>query len=214
MKILSNSAITLDGRLAESASEFVPPGSEADHRFMSELRNRVDAVLVGGNSFRCTPLPLLPNPEHLAGPLRPLPYWNIVVSRGLQLPIQGAYYEESRIQRLFFVSEAGAAGAASFPAEVVHPPTGDPTPAWMVAQLEQRGVQSLLIEAGGDLIYQFLAADLIDELYVTLCPAILGKRGAPAIADGLVPLGAPFKRLSLAEVRVVGHEVFLKYLRG
>lgn len=37
---------------------------------------------------------------------------------------------------------------------------------------------------------------------------------APAIAEGVAPLGAPFKRLSLAEVRVVGHEVFLNYLRG
>lgn len=212
MKILSNSAITLDGRLAVSSSEFVPPGSAADHRFMSELRNRVDAVLVGGNSFRCTPLPLLPNPEHLEGPLRPLPYWNVVVSRGLELPTSGPYFDESRIRRLFF-ARAGS-DHAGFPAEVACPASGDPTPRWMVDQLELRGVSSLLIEAGGDLIYQFLAAELIDELYVTLCPALLGKRGAPAIADGDLPLGAPFKRLALAEVRVVGHEVFLKYLRA
>ena len=46
-----------------------------------------------------------------------------------------------------------------------------------------RGVERLLVEAGGDLLFQFLAADAIDEMYLTLCPLVVGG-DAPSLADG------------------------------
>ncbi|MBI2569104.1 MAG: RibD family protein [Candidatus Schekmanbacteria bacterium] len=207
----SNTAITLDGRIAVSASRFVPCGSAQDQRFLSTLRSRADAVLVGGNSFRCTPIPLLPGPEDLPKLSRPLPFWNIIVSRSLALPFDAAYLAEPRIRRL--VLTAAANRGTALPCELACPQAGEPTPPWIVSELAARGIANLLIEAGGDLIYQFVAADLIDELFVTLCPVLLGCRGAPALADGPHPLGDPFRRLSLEGVRVEGDEVFLHYVR-
>lgn len=178
---------------------------------MSELRNRADAVLVGGNSFRATPLPLLPKAEHLSEPLRSLPYLNVVVSRKMNFTLSERYLREKKITPLFLTAKNRA--PTRFPCDVIACPDGDPTPAWIVKVLAERGVKTLLVEAGGDLIYQFLAADLIDDMYITLCPKIIGARGAPALADGDGFGADALKTLALRDCRVVADEVFLHYER-
>ncbi len=80
----------------------------------------------------------------------------------------------------------------------------------MLAQLERRGVERLLVETGGDLLFQFLAAGAIDEMFVTVCPLVVGGE-APTLADGagFDLAGAPRLRLRSAEVE--GDEAFLHY---
>ena len=78
-------------------------------------------------------------------------------------------------------------------------------------QLKERGIQSVLIEGGGDLIYQFFKAGLIHEMYVTLCPKLMGLKGAPTLCDGLGFIHPKIRGLKLADHRVVGDEIFLKY---
>jgi 5-amino-6-(5-phosphoribosylamino)uracil reductase len=87
---------------------------------------------------------------------------------------------------------------------------GDLPVAWMLEQIARRGVERLLVEAGGDLLFQFLAADAIDEMYLTLCPLVVGGP-APSLADGpgfdLVDL----RRMRLVSAEPEGDEVFLHY---
>lgn len=210
MKIITNTAISLDGRIAFAADRMVTLGSEEDRRFMSVLRNRVDALLVGGNVFRNSPVAFLPKEAHLEEPLRTSPLWNVIVSRKMNFALGAPFRNETRMKPLFITDNAFA--AAQFPAPVLvsQQPV---TPQWIVAELAKKSIRSLLIEAGGDLIFQFLDANLIDELYVTLCPKVIGRRGAPTLADGEGFAGEEIKSLRLVESRVVGDEVFLRYAR-
>lgn len=50
---------------------------------------------------------------------------------------------------------------------------------------EQRGVNRLLCEGGGELNDALFRAGLVDEIHLTICPRIFGGRTAPTIADGL-----------------------------
>jgi riboflavin-specific deaminase-like protein len=45
-------------------------------------------------------------------------------------------------------------------------------------------VQRLLCEGGGELNAAMFAADLVDEVHLTVCPQIFGGRTAPTIAEG------------------------------
>ena len=112
--------------------------------------------------------------------------------------------------RPLFVTRA-AALRPGFPAEVeAWSGDGDPPVAWMLDRLAARGVDRLLVEAGGDLLFQFLAADAIDEMHVTLCPIVVGG-DAPTLADGAGFDRGDVRKLQLLASEVDGDEVFLHY---
>ncbi|MGH3071976.1 MAG: dihydrofolate reductase family protein [Gaiellaceae bacterium] len=75
--------------------------------------------------------------------------------------------------------------------------------------IEERGLARTWLVGGGDLAGQLLAADLLDELIVTIAPALVGR--GPALADGEFPL----RRFRLAEQKPFGENGFrLRYERA
>jgi riboflavin-specific deaminase-like protein len=74
------------------------------------------------------------------------------------------------------------------------------------------GVKRLLCEGGGELNGGLFRAGLVNEVYLTLCPLILGGRNAPTAADG-----KGFAKLSnaiplkLKSMKRIGAELFLVY---
>ncbi len=207
MKVVTNTAVSLDGRINTRERRFTFFGSARDHARMSLLRAGADAVLVGGATFRNWPHPSLPD-EGDRGRVK-APIWNVVVTRSLDVPLAPAFLAEGAIRPLF-VTRA-AAVPAGFPAEVeAWPGDGDPPVAWMVERLAARGIERLLIEAGGDLLFQFLAADAVDEMHLTLCPIVVGG-DAPSLVAGAGFDRADVRRLALVASVVEGDEVFLHY---
>ena len=79
----------------------------------------------------------------------------------------------------------------------------------ILSDLRRRGVRTLLVEGGGDLLSQFLTANLADELHLAVAPLFVGDPGAPRwVRPGTLPAG----RLCLAESRRIGDVVLLRYL--
>jgi riboflavin-specific deaminase-like protein len=207
MRVVSNTAISLDGRINTRERRFTFFGSPRDHARMSRLRSEADAVLVGGATFRNWPHPSLPD-EADRGRLRTQP-WNVVVTRILDVPLRPEFLGEAAIRPLF-LTRAGSV-PSGFPAEVeAWPGEGDLPVPWILEQLARRGVERLLVEAGGDLLFQFLAADAIDEMHVTLCPLVVGGP-APSLADGEGFDRDRLRELELVSAEVDGDEVFLHY---
>lgn len=216
MKVTSNTAISLDGRINTREGRFTTLGSARDHHRMSLLRSQADAVLVGGGTFRNWPHPSLPSDEHLA-PGAP-PMWNVIISRGLNVPLSDEFLGEPRIRPLLLVPRAALPPGFSAPArlevETYDAPAGAdagllPVP-WIVRTLAARGISNLLVEAGGDLLFQFLLADALDELNVTLCPLVIGG-DTPSLADGPGFLFREMRRLALLSAEIEGDEIFLRY---
>ncbi|MBX7149315.1 RibD family protein [bacterium] len=198
-RIITNTAISLDGRISIEPQKHVWLGSSEDQKRMQALRGEADAVLIGGQSFRNNPFPLLPLPEQIwkTG------FCNVIVTRSdpLSLPLPDAHL----VQRLFITS----AQPVNKPVDREILYKNNITPSWIVEELEKRGVETLLIEGGGDLIYQFIKAGLVHELYVTLTPRLVGKKGSPTLCDG--DGFGDFKNLDLVSCEKVGSEVFLRY---
>jgi 5-amino-6-(5-phosphoribosylamino)uracil reductase len=215
VKVLTNTAISLDGRIASARYDHVAIGSPVDRQYMSVLRARADAVLVGGRTFRNWPLPLVPDPAALDAlaasgfpdvahpPIAGRRWYNVVLTRTLDVPRTGRFYTDPRVRPIFFSPTAG-----DVPGELE---VGEVSVPHVLERLAARGVETLLVEAGGDLIAQFLAAGGVDEMYVTVCPLVLGGRGAPTLVDGP---GFPFAaapRLGLEHAHRVGDELFCRY---
>ena len=75
----------------------------------------------------------------------------------------------------------------------------------------ERAVERLLVEGGGELNWQFLAHDLVDELFVTIAPALLGGRDAPTLLGGDGFPMADHVRLRLADIVREQDELFCRY---
>jgi 5-amino-6-(5-phosphoribosylamino)uracil reductase len=208
MKVVSNTAISLDGRINTREGRFQFFGTPRDHARMSRLRAEADAVLVGGATFRNWPHPALPDPADRAS-LRGRP-WNVVVSRHLDLPLTPEFLGDPAIRPLFLTHAASLrtdfpAAAEGWTGEGAHLPID-----WVLEQIARRGVEHLLVEAGGDLLFQFLAADALDEMHVTLCPLVVGG-DAPSLVDGVGFDFASLRRLHLLSSEQEGDELFLHY---
>jgi 5-amino-6-(5-phosphoribosylamino)uracil reductase len=83
----------------------------------------------------------------------------------------------------------------------------------VVQHLSDRGVQRLLIEGGGQIMWDFVSLNLIDEFHVTLTPRILGGAEAPTLVDGLGFKKQKSLKLKLIQCRAIGDELFLTYRR-
>lgn len=109
------------------------------------------------------------------------------------------------------------------PSTIVAPPptitphssllTPRPSIDWVVAlqQLADLGVKRLAVLGGGQLVASMLAADLIDEFWLTVCPLILGGASSPTPVEGIGFDAALAPRLELVSVQAKGQEVFLHY---
>jgi 2,5-diamino-6-(ribosylamino)-4(3H)-pyrimidinone 5'-phosphate reductase len=79
-----------------------------------------------------------------------------------------------------------------------------------LSELEAHGVNSLMIEGGGEIIHSFFAAELVDELSVYVGSLVIGGRDAPTLADG-EGFVESFPALSLESVRRLDDGVLLEY---
>jgi dihydrofolate reductase len=78
----------------------------------------------------------------------------------------------------------------------------------LVRLIDARGLKRTWLVGGGDVAGQLLAEDLLDELILTLAPALVGR--GPALADGDFPL----RRFDLTRLERFGDDgVRLHYER-
>lgn len=78
-------------------------------------------------------------------------------------------------------------------------------------QLSDLGLQRLAILGGGELVAALFDEDLIDELWLTLCPVVFGGKSAPTPVGGTGFIQSQGKKLQLLEIKQIEQEVFLHY---
>jgi riboflavin biosynthesis pyrimidine reductase len=73
-------------------------------------------------------------------------------------------------------------------------------------------VTKILCEGGGELNTALIRQNLVDEIYLTMCPLIFGGRGAPTMADGIgVTRVEDATKWRIKSLKRVGQELFLVY---
>jgi len=80
-------------------------------------------------------------------------------------------------------------------------------PKQLLAHLKKRGCKNILIEGGGEIMWEFVK--YIREFHVTLTPKILGGRTAPTLVDGRGFAPGKELNLKLKAVKRIKNELFL-----
>src|SRR6516165_11285974 len=201
--VIGNFVSTLDGvvsyKLKDHAGGSTISGSDPADRFiMGLLRATADAVMVGARTFHDVstkglwiPEYTYPDAKHLYSQYRvkvlhkpefPLV---VVVSGSGRLELERAIFRTPGVRTVVITTSAGRdelarAGAtelASVQIKAVDTTGGSIAPLVVLPLLYlQFGVRMLLHEGGPTLFGQFLAAEAVDELFMTLSPQIAGRK--------------------------------------
>ena len=209
MRVFSNTAVALDGRIGTVGDDHFNVASDEDRRRMGILRAKADAVFIGGQTFRMGPEPIV-EPEGLTTDAVPRPLINAVMTRrGIHTAMNGPWDCEHTRLHVFGPTTLDEAAHRALGAEVHC--AADPVE--VLDKLEGMGCKSVLVEGGGDLIFQLVAAGRLDSIYMTLAPRIIGGRGAPSLADGEGFSPGEIADFRLGDLEVVGDEIYLRYDR-
>lgn len=80
--------------------------------------------------------------------------------------------------------------------------------------LYSEGIRSILVEGGGEVIFELARLRLIDRLSIYTAPVLIGGVSAPTIADGAgFTVEKEFARFRLKSVNMFGEGVLMEYDR-
>lgn len=204
---------SVDGKIA-SVGGYSKFSCEHDLRRLHSLRASVDAVLVGANTV-LNDNPLL-TVRYVPGknPLR------VIVDGRLKIPENAKVVTDKSSRTLIFTSSHASAEKVNtllskgvevvvLNAQTYELPTHE-----VLLNLSLRGVKTLLVEGGGETIWNFVKDGLFDELRITLSPYIVGGRNATPVVGGEgFSTDSEFIKLILKDVKICecGNEVHLIY---
>jgi riboflavin biosynthesis pyrimidine reductase len=211
----ANFVASLDGAV-EVGGVTAGLSSRQDQRLMGLLRMQCDALLLGAGTLRVEGYaPVLLN-ERLRGwrtdrglPAHPT---LAVVSGSLRLDPAQPVFADAPTRPIVFThanAPASARAALAAIAEVVTAGEDAVDLTAAVAWLHRRGFGQILCEGGPHLLGGLIAADLVDELCLTVSPLLAGA-GAGRIAAGPT---SPVRRMSLRHVLAAGDHLLLRYHR-
>ena len=147
--VIAKCGMSLDGRLTR------PPGNSRwitgrdARRDGHKLRARVDAVLVGAETVRAD------NPRlTVRGMFRARQPWRVVLTRSGQLPRQAHLFSDRFAARTLIYRRKSLAS--------------------VLKDLGKRGITSVLIEGGGNVLGEALDRRLIDKVQIYLGPILTG----------------------------------------
>lgn len=209
MRIIACFASTLDGKIASAHNLRDRIGTPADLQHLLTIRNQADAILCGGETFR-QHANIRKGTQQLQAPLQCL------VTRTFNLPPEASLFRNSTQSDppvpilIFSPEEAPASVQARYPAHVEWHTTGtgNPVPA-ILGALQQKNIQTLMVEGGGHIMNLFLQAQAVQELYLTVCPLLLGGQNDPTLVTGSGFTVANAPRTTVRSSQWAGQELYL-----
>ena len=201
-------AQTLDGRIAarDGSSRWI--SSERSLRFAHRLRSEHDAVMVGVGTVLADDPRLTVRLVEGSSPLR------VIVDSALRIPLEARVVVDGAADTLVATTARAPAERAAALRErgvdvqlTIADAHGRVDLHELLAQLADRGVSSVLIEGGRELITSALRERIVDRLVVCIAPKILG-RGIDAIGDLDLLLEDAIELVG-AEVRRLGPDLIL-----
>lgn len=217
MRVVVNAAVSVDGKLSSRERTQLTFSGEADFDRVDQLRAESDAVMVGvGTVLADDPSLTVKSPDRRAeretrgespNPAR------VVADSRIRTPPDAAVLDDEAPSYLLvseaapgdFVDQMGEAGATVIAA-------GADRVDLRVAldHLAGEGIDQLMVEGGGEIIFSLFSAGLVDELSVYVAPSIVGGRDAPTLADG-EGFTSDFPDLDLESVERLDDGVVLEY---
>ncbi len=206
-------AQSLDGKIHDPGGRSRWISSSQSRRLVHQIREKADAILIGIETL------LADNPllsTRLKNRLGPQPLKIILDSR-LRTPLKAKIF--SRVSPgPVLIATASSAPMAQVrrlmkKAEILKLPgkRGRVDLLALFKILGRRGVVSLLVEGGSEVIKNVLSRKLAREVYCFVAPKVIGRRGVPGpvVGKGILGIQRALK-IKGATVKKVGHDFLIR----
>ncbi|MFQ5895043.1 MAG: bifunctional diaminohydroxyphosphoribosylaminopyrimidine deaminase/5-amino-6-(5-phosphoribosylamino)uracil reductase RibD [Nitrospinota bacterium] len=212
--VLLKAAISLDGKIATRSGDSRWVTGEEARALVHELRDQVDAVLVGVGTVLADD-PLLAARPPGREPRTPL---RVVLDSHLRTPASARVLTPSGGPATLFVASPAAPEARERElrargAEVWRLPErgGRPQLEALLRRLGEREVASILVEGGSETHASFWERGLVDKALFFIAPKVVGGREAPGAVGGVgISTMAEAHRLERLSVRWVGEDLVVE----
>lgn len=204
-------AATLDGRIATKTGDSKWISSDETLKLAHQLRTEHDAILVGIGTVLADDPQLTVRLVEGRDPLR------VIVDAKLQIPAQARVLTDGNAKNTLIATTAAAkeeqvASLRQAVAEVIVLPVEKDTSRLnleaLLLELGRRGIKSVLVEGGSQVITSLLLAQLVNRLIVVIAPKIIG-RGIEAINDlGITELSEAITFTSVETTKLGSDVVF------
>ncbi len=213
-------AMSVDGKIADQVRSPARFGSAADLAHLERQIAQTDGVLFGngtlnayGTTLSVSSEELLQQRQQQGKPPQPV---QIVCSGSGKINPNLRFFKQS-VPRWLLTTEIGEKKVReeqiiSFERILIAEMFKEKIN-WIntLQQFSELGLQKLAVVGGGQLVGSLIECDCIDEVWLTVCPLILGGVHAPTPVEGNGFLADVAPRLELLEVKPVEQEVFLHY---
>ena len=209
-RIILSAAITVDGKIATRTGDS-KLSSKKDKIRLHKLRSKVDAILVGRNTVQCDDPRLTVRYVKGKNPIR-----IILDSQGSISSSSKIIKTCKKIQTIIVVSKKiskkNLLRLQKFPLHVVILGEKKINIKKLMQYLSKQKINSVLVEGGGTVNWEFISNNLIDEAIITLTPYIVGGENATTLVQGKgFSKISSSKKLRLKRISRQGNELVLYY---
>jgi riboflavin-specific deaminase-like protein len=212
-RVRLNFVASLNGTITDEQGRSGGLGGEGDRAMFRALRAWADAIMVGAGTVRIEGY----GPHRLTAALaerraadgRHEPAAIVVVSRLLDFDLSTPLFTEARTPTVVLTCAAAPTDRQSKIASVARLIVAGDKQVNLAEGLDRlaaEGLRAVLCEGGPRLAESLLDPGLIDELWLTLAPALIGRAGPTLVASLINRID-----LELSRIFTDGVEVFLRY---
>ena len=182
MHIILSAAISIDGKISTRSNDS-KLSSQDDSIRLHKLRSKVDAILIGKNTL------LQDNPlltvRHTKGKN---PTRIILDSKGTISKNSKIIKTSDKIPTIIAVckkiSKVNLSKLKKLPVEIIISGENSVNLKLLIKKLSTKKIETILVEGGGTVNWEFIKNDIFDELIITLSPYLIGGNNATSLVEG------------------------------
>jgi len=212
MHVILSAAISIDGKISTRSNDS-KLSSQDDSIRLHKLRSKVDAILIGKNTLLQDD-PLL-TVRHTKGKN---PTRIILDSKGTISKNSKIIKTSDKIPTIIAVSKkiskVNLSKLKKLPVEIIISGEHSVNLKLLMKKLSTKKIETILVEGGGTVNWEFIKNNIFDELIITLSPYLIGGNDATSLVEGKgfsKILNSP--NLKLKSVKRLKNHLVINYIK-
>jgi 2,5-diamino-6-(ribosylamino)-4(3H)-pyrimidinone 5'-phosphate reductase len=211
-KIILSAAISIDGKLATTTGDS-KLSSKNDLIRLHKLRTKVDAILIGKNTVKKDDPLLTVRYSKGKNPTRIILDSSGTISSNSKI-LQTSNEIKTIIAVCKKITKKNLEKLEKFPIDVMVLGEYQVNVKSLLQNLGRRKIKTVLLEGGGSINWEFIKNNLVDELFITITPYILGGTDSISLVQGKgFDTILKSTKLRLKSVRRIQNDVVLHYIK-